>query len=305
MDEKYLRRLQREKNARKEAEKLLEEKSLELYNLNCDLEKKVVERTNELHLLNENLEERIEEATRKNKIQEQKMFEQARMAQMGELISMIAHQWRQPLTSISGRTSDILFSLELGEYDFNTQEGIENHTKDLTKKLETINEIVQNLSMIINDFKDFYKPNKPKSQSNFENVLSRSLDIIGRSLEKNGIEVNTNIGEQKELMMHDNELMQVVLNILNNAKENFNDKKIDQRVVEIEIQNKSLSICDNGGGIPTEVLPKIFDPYFSTKHEKNGTGLGLYMSKIIVEDHHNGSIICENLNDGCCFTITI
>jgi len=117
--------------------------------------------------------------------------------------------------------------------------------------------------------------------------------------------VNTKIGEQKELMMHDNELMQVVLNILNNAKENFNDKKIDQRVIEIEIQNRSLSICDNGGGIPTEVLPKIFDPYFSTKHEKNGTGLGLYMSKIIVEDHHNGSIICENLNDGCCFTITI
>ncbi len=100
-------------------------------------------------------------------------------------------------------------------------------------------------------------------------------------------------------------MMQVILNIFKNAEDNFRDKKITDAKITIRTFKNSLFICDNGGGIPKDIMPNIFDPYFSTKDEKNGTGLGLYMSKTIVEEHHNGTLHVENTDKGVCFIISL
>jgi len=125
------------------------------------------------------------------------------------------------------------------------------------------------------------------------------------SLKLDNIKLIEEYGDNTKLSMIDNEVIQVILNIVKNAQDNFAEKKIKKPHIKITSQDNTLYICDNGGGIPTNIIEKIFDPYFSTKHEKNGTGLGLYMSKTIIEDHHKGMLNAYNQDDGVCFSITL
>lgn len=141
--------------------------------------------------------------------------------------------------------------------------------------------------------------------SSFKEVVHKALKIIRSSIDVDNITIIEEYKDEKLLAMYDNEMMQVILNILKNAQDNFKEKNILNPEIQITSSANNLFICDNGGGIPDEILVKIFDPYFSTKSEKNGTGLGLYMSKTIIEEHHNGSLSVKNQNNGVSFKIKL
>jgi len=152
-------------------------------------------------------------------------------------------------------------------------------------------------------------PNKNKEKTNPKKVIEDTLTVIGKSLENNNIEVIKSIECSRIIDLYSRELVQVLLNILKNAQEALISNCIENKKIFITLKEDKesviISICDNAGGIKDEILSKIFDPYFSTKTEKNGTGLGLYMSKIIVDKHLNGSLVAENRDDGICFRIIL
>ena len=243
------------------------------------------------------------------KEQQKQLLAQSRMAQMGEMISMIAHQWRQPLGAISSTAIDLNMQIEFENFDLEKERGRKECQSYFTNGLGEIDGFVQNLTNTIDDFRNFYQPNKESSSVYFIEPISKALNIIKASFLSDGIEiVQTCVTCDKKVKIHSNELMQVILNILKNSQDNFKEQGTKNPKIIItckcSIEDKIiLEICDNGGGISEDILPKIFDPYFSTKGELNGTGLGLYMSKIIIEEHHNGSLEAINLDDGVCFKI--
>ncbi len=258
-----------------------------------------------IEALNSTLEKCVEIEIEKNRLSNQKLLQHSRLAQMGEMISMIAHQWRQPLGAISTTAVNLKLKLELEAFDLETKEGVQEANTYFLKRLSNIEDYVGNLTTTIDDFRNFYKPNKESIHVTFESVAAKALDIIGASLANDNVELIYEYHSQEMLEMYDSEMMQVILNILKNSQDNFKDKEINSPYVKITTQDASISICDNGRGISKDILPNIFDPYFSTKDEKNGTGLGLYMSKIIVEDHHKGCLHVSNKNGGVCFTIAL
>ena len=239
------------------------------------------------------------------KEKDRQLLQQSRMAQMGEMISMIAHQWRQPLGAISTTSIDMNLKLQLEEFDLVQKEGRDNCRNYFNDNLGKIDSYVQSLTNTIDDFRNFYKPDKESTNALIHAPVSKALSIVGDSFKADGIKITKNYRCKNEIAMHENELMQVILNILKNAQDNFKDKKIQDAHIMIDtydiLDKTRLEIYDNGGGIPEDILEKIFDPYFSTKNEKNGTGLGLYMSKTIVETHHDGKFYAENRDDGVCF----
>jgi len=255
--------------------------------------------------LNKNLEQRVKTEVQKNQEKEKQMLNQSRMAQMGEMISMIAHQWRQPLGAISATNINLKMRLELNTFDLQKQEGREECQKFVFKKLDEVNYFVKNLTSTIDDFRNFYKPNKKSVSMQLECVIAKALTIIEASLLSDNIEIIKNYDDGIKIELYDNEMMQVILNLLKNAQDNFKEKNIKNPKIQITIKDKTIIICDNGGGIPTHIIGNIFDPYFSTKDEKKGSGLGLYMSKTIVEEHHKGSLDVKNIDDGVCFSIVL
>ena len=236
---------------------------------------------------------------------------QSRMAQMGEMISMIAHQWRQPLAAISSTSIDLNVKIELETFNLEKEKGREECKTYVTDRLKNIDGFVQSLSSTIDDFRNFYKPNKKTDFVLLYEPVSNAINIIKASFASDGIEiVETCQMHNKKVKLYANELIQVILNIFKNSHDNFKEKKTKDPKIIITCKCSSddkvtIEICDNGGGIPEDILPKIFDPYFSTKNEKNGTGLGLYMSKIIIEEHHNGKLTLVNTDDGLCCNIEL
>ena len=254
---------------------------------------------------NDNLENLVQEEISKNEAQQKQLFAQSRLAQMGEMISMIAHQWRQPLSAISTTTINLKIKLEFESFDLDSKEGIKEANEYFIEKLENIESFVGTLTQTIDDFRNFYKPDKASVSIYLEDVILKALNVIKTSLENKNIEIVEEYLCKDLVEVHDSELMQVVLNILKNAQDNFVEKGIKNPRITIKTQNRVISICDNGGGIPEEIIDNIFDPYFSTKGERNGTGLGLYMSKIIVDEHHNGLLSAVNIDNGVCFSIDL
>ena len=246
------------------------------------------------------------------KEQEAQLLKQSKMAQMGEMISMIAHQWRQPLGAIASTSIDLSTKIELETFDLEEAKGREECQTYFSDKLKNIDGFVQNLTTTIDDFRNFYNPNKEADISLIYETINKALDIIKTSLASDNIEIVEKYICYEKAKIYSNEIMQVILNIIKNAQDNFKEKMIKNPRISITCEDGEdgedevvVQICDNGGGIPENILPNIFDPYFSTKDEKNGTGLGLYMSKIIVEEHHNGSLLVKNCDDGVCFTIVL
>ncbi|QOY55839.1 sensor histidine kinase [Candidatus Sulfurimonas marisnigri] len=273
---------------------------------------KITNQVNELKNLNATLESRVVEAIKDVKQKDEQLLQHVRLAQMGEMISMIAHQWRQPLGAISATSINLRMRIMLEAFDLNKEEGRKECQAYFTDGLKDIEIFTQSLTTTIDDFKNFYKPNKQADLVSFYEPVSKALNIIRGSLISDGIEIVEPCitCNNKRAKIYTNELMQVILNILKNAQDNFKEKKIKDPEITITCKCDSddkiiLDICDNGGGIPEEIIDKIFDPYFSTKNELNGTGLGLYMSKTIVEEHHNGNLLVNNSKDGVCFTIEL
>ncbi len=251
------------------------------------------------------LEERVKEEVAKNEKQSQFMFMQSRLAQMGEMISMIAHQWRQPLAAIAATLINVKIQSELETFNLKDAEEAKKYEAYVNNEIKKIDNFVQNLTTTIDDFRNFYKPNKETVSVKLDDVISKSLRIIEASLINDNIKIIKEYEYKDDVNIHDREMLQVILNILKNAQDNFAEKQIKNPYIKITTKDKSIIICDNGGGIPQDIAVNFFDPFFSTKSEKNGTGLGLYMSKIIVEEHHNGKLSVKNTDDGVCFTIEL
>lgn len=243
--------------------------------------------------------------TKKMKEKDQQLMQQVRLAQMGELLSMIAHQWRQPLSAIASRTINLELKFSLESFDLDTKEGQIAQNDYFSNELTQINLLVSTLSSTIDDFRNFYKPNKDKVYTSLEKIVKKSLNIIEALLDTNHIDINYTCVVADKILVYDTQIMQVVLNILKNAEENFREKMIQNPKIFIYIDGKVLTICDNGGGIKEDIIEEIFDPYFTTKDKNNGTGIGLYMSRMMIQQHHQGSLTVHNNTDGVCFKVTL
>ena len=230
---------------------------------------------------------------------DQQMLHQSRLAQMGEMINMIAHQWRQPLTAISARVNNLIFKTIMDD-------NINNEL--LKKELEHIGEYSQHLSKTIDDFRGFFDKDKTKEKTTLEDIVNSTLSIVQTSVESKNIKIITNFTSHQEVETYSNEVKQVVLNLIKNAEDVLIEKEITNPIITIQTKciDKNiytLIVKDNAGGIPDNIINNIFDPYFSTKREKDGTGIGLYMSKTIIEDHCGGKLSASNDNDGAVFKI--
>jgi PAS domain S-box-containing protein len=241
----------------------------------------------------------LEEELKLSRAKDKTLLHQSKLAQMGEMISMIAHQWRQPLTAISSTSSDLYLKVMLDQYDRDY----------FDEKLEKIDELSQHLSKTINDFRTFYKEDKTKENVSYNDVIKNVYDIVMISLENKKIDLKSDFRSQKKIETFPNELRQVILNLIKNAEDVLIEKELEDAWIKVETYDDDefayLEVSDNAGGIDPEIMEKIFDPYFSTKIQQDGTGLGLYMSKTIVQEHSNGSLRVKNTKDGALFSIKI
>ena len=257
--------------------------------------------SNEMKLkhTNKQLEEKLGVEIQLRHDKEEMLLQHTRQAAMGEMISMIAHQWRQPLTSIRLSTDTILLDIILDSMD----------TENLKENIELINKQVSYLSQTIDDFRNFFQPNKEKEVVPIEECIEDAISIIDQNLKNHNITLVRHFYTDIVAAVYRNELIQVLLNILKNSLDALTGNSIKKPVIIIEIGQSDteieIKISDNAGGIEKEKLLKIFEPYYTTKSAKNGTGLGLYMSKMIVEGHSKGSIIATNTNDGVEFKIVL
>ena len=280
-----------------------------LRHANENLEVQVNHKTQELQELNKTLEQKVVVAVKEVEDKNQMLEQQSRLAQMGEMISMIAHQWRQPLAAIAAVSMNMRLAIELQKYDFSKEDESEAYKKEISDNLESIDGFVQNLTSTIDDFRNFFKSNKERIVIEINEPVQKALKIIGVSIQSKGVKISTELASVKKLPMLDSEFMQVVLNILKNAQDNFAEHTKEKPYIHISSYDTDtgvvLEFLDNGGGIAEDIMPFIFDPYFSTKNEKNGTGIGLYMSKTIIEDHHHGKLEASNQGEGVCFKISL
>ncbi len=231
---------------------------------------------------------------------ERYLMHQSRLAQMGEMISMIAHQWRQPLAAISSTANAMSLKLAMGRMD----------KEYFAAKLDNINEYSQHLSSTIDDFRNFFKKHKDKKKVTMEQMVDDSINIIATSMQNRSIRLYKEYDCHKYFYTYPNEVRQVILNLLKNAEDVLVERTdMEHKWVKIATayQNSRyvLTIEDNAGGIDDTIIDKIFEPYFSTKQNKDGTGLGLYMSKTIIEEHCGGVLSVYNGKDGAVFKVEI
>lgn len=281
---------------------------IKLKSLNDNLELIVANKTKQLQELNENLEQKVIIEAAKVREKDKQMMQQARFAALGEMIANIAHQWRQPLSAINTTASGIQLQMQLGI----------TNDQEISESFGKIMGYVEFLTQTIEDFRGFFKEEKETSDFNMIETLEKSLSITSASYKDNDIKIIKEYQEE-QLISHGmpSELSQVFLNVLNNAKDAIISNHIEQRYVHVrsvfEGNMNVIYIHDNAGGIPQNIIEKVFDPYFTTKHQSQGTGIGLYMSKDIVEKHMHGSITVKNLNathkgisfSGACFKIAL
>jgi len=246
------------------------------------------------------LKQLIEQEIEKNKEQQFHMLQQNRLSLQGEMISMIAHQWKQPLNNLSLIKQMLIMEYKRGKLN---DEIVDEFNNESSKQ-------IKQMSQTISDFINFFSPEKKSKHFYLRDILYKSLSFLKPVLVNKNIIVETNFEYKKPISLkgYPNELGQTVINIINNAKDALVENQIKDKRVYINIKEEGnniiITIEDNAGGIPTDIMPKIFDPYFSTK-SKNGTGLGLYMSKMIIEEHMHGHILVRNSDKGAVFEIQL
>lgn len=223
---------------------------------------------------------------------------EARLSQMGEMLAMIAHQWRQPLTSIAVVTSDVKVRQSLGTL---TEEM-------LNQKLDNVISYTSELSKTISDFQNYFKPDKKSKTFSLSNLVHKSLSLSEGLFTHACVLINKEIKEDLPAIHNlENEILQVILSIYNNAVDAINESVPLNGELNVTLSKADnrlhLSISDNAGGIPANIIDHIFDPYFSTK-SKNGTGLALFISKTIIEEHCHGTLTVKNEAGGACFTLS-
>jgi len=259
----------------------------------------------------ETLEKKVKTNFLEKELQKKKqqLLHQSRFALLGEMVSMIAHQWRQPLNLIALTMASIRMKFMSNKFDLSTEEGIGVFTQKVETDLSKVEDRVSVLSSIIDDFATFYKPNDETDVFHINHTVQETVQNFKSSLQVSNITITEAYNSSKNIKIYKDVFMQICINLLNNSHENFTEKEITNPEISIETKDYEegviLSIQDNAGGIPSNIIEKIFDPYFSTKVGKNGNGLGLYMSKLVIEEHLHGEISVSNVNGGAQFTIKL
>ncbi len=261
--------------------------------------RQVQQKTLELENLNRTLESRVSEEIQKNRDQEQLLIQKSKFIALGEMISNIAHQWRQPLSQLSALLMTLKLKYNMDKLDKSAME---------IKCIEAEN-IVEYMSHTIDDFRNFFMPNKDKKTFSIQTSIDEVLRIIGMSITNQDIAIEINILHDEYIVGYKSEYEQVILNLLSNAKDAIiaSGKKGGKITISLESDetNVRLIIQDNGGGIRIEPLERIFEPYVSTKEQNEGTGIGLYMAKLIIEKSMRGKLEAKNENGGAIFTIEL
>ena len=263
--------------------------------LHLSLEKK----STELQILNETLEKRIELAIQESKKKDHILAQQSKMASMGEMIANIAHQWRQPLNALS------LLLQKQQVYFERDMLNSENMNASVIKGTKLINR----MSTTIDTFRDYFKPDRKKEIFDVQDVIGDSIKLIHNITNSANISIYSEINHNIKINGYKNEFTQVILNLISNAKDALLESdNVDKRILLKSVVDKQqviISVLDNAGGIEESLLSKIFEPYFTTKEEGKGTGIGLYMSKMIIEESMNGSLKVQNTQYGATFSIVL
>ncbi len=243
-----------------------------------------------------NLEKLVEEKTQENIKQFEMLQQQSKLAAMGEMVGAIAHQWRQPLNTIA-------LELQFIEDDFDDELIDKKYLKEFSQRNMNL---VNFMSKTIDDFRNFFTQNKVKTSFSIKNKISEVMNMLSPQMKNHNITMEL-LGEDFTVLGLQGEFQQVILNIVNNAKDAIVENKIEDAYVNINIfrkENKGyIEINDNAGGIPANVIERIFEPYFTTKEQGKGTGLGLYMSKMIIDNNFLAKLDVENTSYGAKFTI--
>ena len=284
-----------------ELKKSLELKEKELEQLNLNLEQKVKEQTKQLKELNKTLENRVNEEIKKNEEKQKLLFWQSRMASLGQMLANIAHQWRQPLTELNLT----LFNMK--------KASIQNNEKKVDELYKESKTLISSMSSTIDDFTNFFNPQKEKKSFEIKDAINEALIILRKVIELENIHIQIDVPIDYKVIGVSNELSQVVINLIQNSKDAFIQNDITNRTIIITLKEELildkkyalLEVKDNAGGISKENIDKIFDPYFTTKYKSQGTGLGLFMSKMIIEKSLEGELSHKNIDDGSLFTISI
>lgn len=256
--------------------------------INLNLEDTVWQKTKELQLLNESLETRLKDELEISRRKDKTIFEQSRAAEIGEMMQNVSHQWRQPLGAITMIIQSFETKLEKNKL---TPEFIRTQVNEALI-------LANNMSTTLEDFRNFHSPQKVKCDFMLNELIKETLRFAKFLVEQEKILIKVNLDKDVKIHSYKNELMHVLINIIYNAKDAM-EKNSGEKIIDIytKVLEKSakIVIIDNGGGVKEEVIDKIFDPYFTTKHQSLGTGIGLYMSKQIVEKHMQGKIKVKNV----------
>jgi len=260
--------------------------------------KKVESDSFEFELLNNTLKAKVRQETEQRLEQEQMLLRQCRMANMGEMLDSIAHQWRQPLMHINAILMNMENSLDADKTKKQGRDYLEN-------KIDEVATLTTHMSQTIEDFRGLFKKEKELTHFILQNVIDDVLVLMKNNL--NDIELEYNTEDDVFVLGHRSELMQVVIILLSNAIEVLNNRNVEKKRIVIHIGSSDklaiISLEDNAGGINPSNAEQIFDPYFTTKEQSGGTGLGLYIAKIIVEHKMDGNISVTNTTEGAKFTL--
>jgi len=263
------------------------------------VEKALIKSKEELQKLNSNLKELVDAEVRKNREKDRMMIIQAKQAAMGEMIGNIAHQWRQPLNDIGLTIQDLQDSYEYNEFS----------EESLKKAVDQVMNRLHYMSQTIDDFRNFFRSDKEKVRFSLSHSIHRSFSLVRASYKNSYIDIIFAINDDIYYKGYPNEFSQAVLNILNNARDVLVERKTKRPLVKVGLEYSGndivITIFNNGGAIPNDIIEKVFEPYFTTKEKLRGTGLGLYISKTIIERNMGGSLTVRNVSDGVEFVIIL
>jgi C4-dicarboxylate-specific signal transduction histidine kinase len=248
---------------------------------------------------NKELEKEIQVEVKKNREKDKLLFQQNKMAALGEMLGNISHQWRQPLMEISSLFLPLEAKLSMD---------IPLEKEEILESINKLNDITKYMSNTIDDFRDFFATDKEKIEFKLLEQINSTINIISGGLKAHNIKLDIIIKKNPILIGYKNEYSQVLINIINNAKDILIQRKIKEPYIKITIYEENENIVtmieDNAGGINVIPIEKIFEPFF-TYQKVNGSGLGLFMSKLIIQNNMNGQLFAENSSSGAIFKIII
>ncbi|RXK00194.1 histidine kinase [Arcobacter sp. CECT 8986] len=261
--------------------------------------RQVLNKEKKLEKLNSTLSEKVKAGIQEAKRKDKTILEQSRLARMGTMLSMIAHQWRQPLTQLSVVLMELEVATRLKKVN----------DKHILDSVEKSDKMIEFMSNTIDDFRNFYKPNKKKEHFFVMDACNKAINLINATLDHGAITLNIENKNDKLIYGYASEYSQVILNLLANASDILVEREIKNPKIDIIIEYENnysiVTIKDNAGGIKEENMDLVFDPYYTTKDSTKGTGLGLYISKLIIEKNMRGHLVVSNSSEGAVFKISI